>query len=390
MKDLVEHIRTVHFTLVVTCMVLLLATLHEARRPLMRAYEQALAIQRLDMNAVNKEVLRVAQRMRGSDAFTSHPFGTFTVRVGNGHKLMFTAPRWFLLTNGQSSYNFWTTSVDERIDFRSDKLTDFRSLWDARFNFVVFEGPLPIAPPCVSPPLPADRSEVKKPDVHGSLLRFWTDGEVLRGEIVANEDMPFMCSIVPTVGVRGLAVDVKDILHTQLSSRTSLVFGKGDSQTEFSELIDASRGLGSLAIRDLVLYLNEQANKETERIELFQTRIPVSVIGWIGALAIVLSQFYLWAHLRQLDLRVVGDVRVEQLELAYVGLYSGQIIGAFVFATLTILPFIPLLRLGLLESLPGWASAVSLGVSSSLGLWSIWLLRRVRKKISASMGVRCS
>ena len=72
----------------------------------------------------------------------------------------------------------------------------------------------------------------------------------------------------------------------------------------------------------------DRANADTDRIELFQAKLPVSTIAIYGSLVLFICQFYLLAHL--LELRSMARVQAAaQWPTGYVGLYRNPLIFWF-------------------------------------------------------------
>src|SRR6266851_267902 len=78
------------------------------------------------------------------------------------------------------------------------------------------------------------------------------------------------------------------------------LWGDGQSKDEFTELAAASKYLENAPLANLAAALRDRANTDTERIELFQTKLPPSAIPKYGFAILILCQLYLLAHLQEL------------------------------------------------------------------------------------------
>jgi hypothetical protein len=118
-------------------------------------------------------------------------------------------------------------------------------------------------------------------------------------------------------------------------------WGRGDSKSNFAELIENSKGLESLNIGSLSLFLRQRANQETDRIELFQAKLPASAIPTYGALILILCQIYLLAHLIELSL-ILSTTKLSEYPVGYIGVYSNRYVFIFTILSLSIFPIIPI------------------------------------------------
>jgi hypothetical protein len=76
-----------------------------------------------------------------------------------------------------------------------------------------------------------------------------------------------------------------------------------------------------LPLDQLAGALRERANSDTERVELFQAKLPVEAIASYGAFVLIISQFYLLAHLLELR-RMAQALPRPDWPTGYVGLYK--------------------------------------------------------------------
>jgi hypothetical protein len=409
MKELVEHIRTIHFTILVVALALTAALQIEPRRPLERAAADAEAIlllsQRWDETfkaidkAVNEEIDSNAPLFPDERKVIVEPklhYHVQTVIKGTGLlSIGFVgSSRWALIQReADNSYhttdylNYWQT------------LNDFRSFWDGvvgapLFVPVVLSRSDPTDTSCgnlrfdrgngkketdvASDVFPEANFEYKVISRHGS--RTWSMQPELHyfiGRRGTTEPISETCLFQP-VDVE--AVDVNMGRMFQPLTPEAAHWGNGPSSSEFPELIAASNYLEDTPLQNLASALRDRANADTERVEVFQAQIPASAIPSFGSLILILCELYLLAHLLELR-NLIKSSRPSEWPSGYIGLYSNLFIFSFTIVTLAILPLIPLIwsairNTGSTRILSVAASAISL----FLGVGCSWILFSIRKR----------
>src|SRR5437764_1388378 len=118
-------------------------------------------------------------------------------------------------------------------------------------------------------------------------------------------------------------------------------WGTGASSDEFKDLIAETKYLEDTPLLQLARSLRERANTDTERIELFQAKLPVEAIATYGALVLIICQLYLLAHLLELRRLAQGLPRAEW-PTGYIGLYHNRSIFLFTFVSTAVWPPLPL------------------------------------------------
>ena len=129
--------------------------------------------------------------------------------------------------------------------------------------------------------------------------------------------------------------------------------------------------------------LRDRANQETDRIELFQAKLPASAIPTYGSLILIFCQIYLLAHLVELR-EVASASKPTELPTGYIGLYRHPLIYVFTFLSLTIVPILPLA----LEALQNkgqlrYVAIAALLTSLTLGILCALVLQKVRNQLNA-------
>jgi hypothetical protein len=106
----------------------------------------------------------------------------------------------------------------------------------------------------------------------------------------------------------------------------------GQFASSFPELNERTRNISTIDLRELTTELNDQANREQEKIELLGAKLdPVILTRW-GLLIVAVCQFYLWLHLNAL-LESVGHFDDGSLS-GWIGLYPGIWARSFTVASL--------------------------------------------------------
>ena len=118
-------------------------------------------------------------------------------------------------------------------------------------------------------------------------------------------------------------------------------WGNGKSSNEFSDLLASSKYLEETPLPALSKALRQRANTDTERVELFQAKLPASAVPTYGSIILVVCQFYLLGHLWELH-RTLSSGTVEVWPSGYIGLYPNRSMVFFAIASLSIFPLLPL------------------------------------------------
>jgi hypothetical protein len=159
----------------------------------------------------------------------------------------------------------------------------------------------------------------------------------------------------------------------------AVFWGNGSSSEVFPELIAAAKHLEYLPLEQLAPMLQEKAEAETERIELFQAKIPVSSIPTFGGAILILCEFYLLAHLLEFR-RMLKANTAAKLPSGYIGLYPNIYVFAFTLATLSFFPAVPFVYSSLQNKgfLQVW-SVVACAISIALGFGCSRILLTIRR-----------
>jgi hypothetical protein len=428
MKDLVDHIRTVHFTLLAVSLILLAALQIPRKRPLEKAADdaeaiylisqQSLAVSDAVKNQLNDILTRFPYPVRttGEDKPTlaaeeSYHFeyiksgdrtveGTFS--IGYPYVGAFPPPV------DSSDTTRWTYPTEYGVPgFTS--LKQFMELWDEKADEKAREGRRAILPLYLSigsksvkpvsgiPRLPPCRAFRPL----GASSHAKGEDQVFLRAHKNKEDWDVIPFVVSPIGVGICAfqkVTVYSInvdLPRALRSVNPQAFkwGNGSFSQEFSDLLRVSKYLEEAPLGNLASALRDRADEEPEKIELFQAKLPASIIPTYGILILILCQLYLLAHLFELK-RLAGGAERQEWPTGYIGLYQSLSVFVFVIISLTVFPLMPsvqsfILNTGLLSDMNLITALVSLaiGIVCSIVLLSIRRLRTLPAPKSMPQGL---
>jgi hypothetical protein len=391
MKDLVEHIRAVHFTVLVIALILTAALQIEKQRPLERAASDAEAI--LLISQRWQQMLSVLNKEIKSPAWT--PVGMHQATTVNSKLIFGVRSDWIYVRDhdpqpySTGKFNPWLT------------LNDFLNFWEGirngkdAFLGVQLNDRSNLSNGCrdekkIGTGLPPDREDLGNLFVD-LVFTVGAKGQVWKGAWPVQPSLraqPFtdtskthdLCHFDP-YDADPLSVDIAQVFKAVAPQAEH--WGTGDTKAEFSELIEASKHLGNTPLDDLANSLRDRANQETDRIELFQAKLPASAIPTYGSLILIFCQIYLLAHLVELR-EVASASKSTELPTGYIGLYRHQLIYVFTFLSLTIVPIIPLV----IETLQNrarmrYVAIAALLTSLALGILCALVLQKVRNRLNA-------
>lgn len=400
MQDLVDHIRTVHFTLLVVTFVLTAALQVDRKRPLERAATDAEAILQLSerWNETTK-ALELALDARAKNEYSIQQYG-----VESGGLILPTSGLYELGSPVEPAVRKFVpimspwllankdinTAKDLPLLERWHTLNDFISFWDGLNN-----GNSAFLPMVLRPGVPPQGCGDMRPTtrtIDSSLFpsageRF--DSLYFEADFVARENWTLKPSILKTLGEPTLC-EFREISVVPVTFDLAPVFrplvpeaslwGNRTSNIEFSELIDASKYFEDSPLTNLASALRDRANTDTERIELFQAKIPPSAVPKYGFFILLLCQLYLLAHLLEFR-RKFASVSPPETPTGYIGLYDDRLARILTIISLVAFPLCPLL-IGIHQSTGGlrfW-SGVSCVASVSIGVYSVLILLKLRSE----------
>jgi hypothetical protein len=150
---------------------------------------------------------------------------------------------------------------------------------------------------------------------------------------------------------------------------------KGSSSQAFPQLIAAATAehVEDTPLEKLAQIMQDRANVEPEKLQVFGAQIEVTAIPTFGGLLLVLSEIYLLAHLVELDRQAKTDKAepVESIEWTsgYIGLYPNKVPSSFAVVSLTAFPLVPFV-LSVTDKMTGysWDGIVNSGLLTTIFL----------------------
>jgi hypothetical protein len=369
MKDLVEHIRFVHFTLQVIALALVLTSLQSPKPRLQRAYEDAAAIQLLNNNY--GEFIDNFQNGI-ANATKDRPIGQrfYEIRL-DGSDSLYGAPTNAILWSG---YGIDDTTRLQPPQFRN--LADFRTFWErgiSAYRLVSFgdhkycllddrSQSLPSRDPTVEV-IDADKKKAYASPISWGASSLDINAKVAILEFKKNGKGWMKCEI--QLSLEPLGIDSRVVAANAAKRVPWWVPGQFDNS--FAELRDASVGLESLAVEDLVKQMQSRLYSDQDRLEIVGAKIPADQILLIGPLLLVACQTYLLLHLKRLRMLIDG-LRTIDLPEGYIALYDDRLSRAVAFISGCIIPIISVSMLWRLSSTFMPTFWLTIMQASSIGL----------------------
>ena len=219
--------------------------------------------------------------------------------------------------------------VDASMPWRT--LSDFTEFWDEEHVFYT-------VPPLQSGNRPTACGAAEAlPDIPapGSV-----EGKLLFDRIGGN-------TLVPTISVQGtmcsftlqpardLGINVRAMLKKAVPY--DVPWNTSRSSEAFADLLNTAKGLEALPLKNLVEQLDARVNNDTEKVELFQTKIPAGQIAVFGSIILCACEFYLLLHLKELS-RIMATKESEEMPKGYVGIYRDRLSRIFTVLSVSAFP----------------------------------------------------
>jgi hypothetical protein len=358
--DFVEHVRTVHFSLVAVCLALIGLLQFEKPKDVRAAQNQLQdiksAIEGWDSATVAGAV-RDAFSSAGGGAFLAGPFTGFQIFQ---HNLMIS-----------DSPLIWTTSeetgkgealspndfVQTKIMKKPSSLQEFRAFWNLLNSrpqvWAMDRGGL------------SDKLVIVKNDGSVSAMTYTlvpmpSGGEVLNSSI-ANEHQkrnlsdalriaPPECVYSFTDGQSTMLLPVSVKSKTEVDGQAALVafhpyWKKGTFSRSFSELEVQAAGKENESFESLASDLAAEAAKpKLDSFEIFGVKFSVESASRWGIALILGIQVYLWIHLYEVSPKLKeGD---PGWDVAWIGVYRSVPAKMLFIASTALLPVITIVALG--------------------------------------------
>jgi len=428
-KTLVEHIRTVHFSLLVLCLIMLSASPHQKDLDV-GAYEEAQAV----ANNLNQEFLdQLAEdylQKSGLGSLDEKPSESQQYILKPGEQILWHAFR----NNSLDSYRAaWSAivkastggSLDGRF-FRNPWLVCFLKCtstftlpkeWtlsevEVHLNnahilvprteqaaIITAEPRRAVFPSNWNEGLPADTK--CKFEVSGLIGN--TSGEPDRefiGETSitcegGGERAEWVTSFSPGIPVHMPRVD--HLKEPSLSWRENAAWADDKSfRKTFPILAIEMNTMFNFTVAEAVSALKTRAESTPEAMQVFGAKVPLPDALLIFGVLILSCQFYLWAHTNELR-RVLRSGPLAEKPTGFIGFYPGAVTAIMVGLTLTILPLATIIYVlertipfWLWKELPGtdFIAILTVAVSSGIGARTSVLMRGIRDMILAGTDVQ--
>jgi len=362
-SNFVEHLRLVHVTLIIACVVMLAAMTSQTPSSSSRAYEQTNQLIRLRDRWDNGNWLKnfITQK-RPNIQFVRYV-------TADGRKFMFVQPMdplfedWFVLSKGSASDTKAFTETD--LSRRSRTLADIEKIWntlhDYRTGAKVTEflngwlidraGQSP--PQAMSLTTDADRPPEVLTGPGAHTLRLYLPNELLSD---IREHLPQLLETLSKL----IRLDSGDCYLSMVVSSTdsALVRARcsienldlqsllsdglpgpspppGGFSQSFPDVDDLAKNLTALTLEDLRSHFLSEKNRAGEKVEFSGIKLPGEIISYWGIVIIICISAYFIGTLRDFASRVTpGD---KCWDIAWIGT-SGEISSVVVFVGTVLLP----------------------------------------------------
>jgi hypothetical protein len=159
----------------------------------------------------------------------------------------------------------------------------------------------------------------------------------------------------------------------------------GNFDAAFPELSSVSTGISTLEISDAVHRLESEAASAEKSISVLGFTVPVPQLSLWGVLILLSLQLYLWLHLHELAARIEPDA--EGWNVAWIGVYRTRAALAVAVVSCLVLPVLAAIALAYRLSSTSFhyrrtlltMSWTAVLASLLIGLFTVWRLIRLRK-----------
>lgn len=373
-KDFVEHLRTVHFALIVTCVALIVIKTSGTEGTYQKALNQIELVKKLlpEMNATAftdkaEKVYMAANTRNASDYINDYRRGSERLRASMSVSEVFlvaeapyrgseppkTHPGYPVgtveWTNKSISYQLSLQPLPEEVP-----LENFKTTWDAISKHYVLGSCKGITAPelvqnhdidkLFTDYGPADKT--KAADAYLSCSPENEEDYAVEQELGARRSQntgdsdPLLVLadtghsvIVGLLDQEYVPFFPQDVLRGKFPD-----LPQGKFSEAFADLNELTNGLQSDKIDELQAWLsNQQSQHSSESFEAFGVRFPASAtVGW-GTVVVLAVQIYLLLHLRELAPRLTSDD--PGLDVPWVGLYRWSVSRLMMTASLLLPAF---------------------------------------------------
>jgi hypothetical protein len=302
LKDLIEHVRAVHFTALLISFVMLVAGLAPNHWQIARAYAQVLAIKD-----------RIHETTDGFEGFAKlEEAETASISTADRQELILEAfdpddakkrperctIKRLVLSNGSSE-------LKEFGRYKFGTLGDFRGLWENPPIVYGFHSSASVAKPLRASECTVVKYRKKEPGwIQGGGLSSCKppgSGEQSLNCEVGITDGPLLRCAWPIPGLT-LIQGNASAFRSQMLPWVSTPSGK--FATDFPELAEQTHDEMGSSLDSVVTSLAARSEGPSDRIEILGAKIPLENIAITGALLLVSVQLYLLMHLVELGRRL--------------------------------------------------------------------------------------
>lgn len=373
-KDFVEHLRTVHFSLVVLCLGLIIAAYTQRENAPKRALhqlEQVIAISgHVDSGwlesrcQTSRDLWRayLADTLKdGRDASALHDHW---IKTDRGVMLYSFGGECAVATPPQSAGPVHSKGEGVRVKGRQlteivnthlypDKpqtLAQFRALWDLLNSDPQIIIPTELGdrwitedssrPPYlyetlkekpVTDNIPVLTLDVRRSDEADGTATFVYKNGVANG-------------FLPVIAFRSTDIGGLQRLREVLGSLEDSTLLQGSFAESFPELFELAQDRDSAAFDILRRSFLQEIGRTDEMFEAFGLKLPISTAASWGMALIISVQLYFLAHFRELSRRLRPSD--PGWEVAWIGVYHGRFARLLFDASALVLPFLAVLLLG--------------------------------------------
>lgn len=377
-KDLVDHIRTVHFALLTICAALIIVSLDSKVLPVSQALTQATQI--LDLQKQWPEVQRIAtssaadksvQRSYTLIAAVRQPGipTAYTMQVIYSESDFLAYEGWKFSGADMShppatlsEFSRWWNALHSSTTVN---LPDFRTIDFLHPDALIMIGdsqamPLTVTPGGVDSPLLKARMETN----------LETDTFRLKGTMPVPSWMKIPPNMDKNAPKRVEIWSEGKLLHKALAEQFLQQiypdWRAGSYKEAFRELAVVAPDLTTIDLKEVPARIRDLMTKDDQVVEAFGLKIPSSEISRWGTTLLLVVQFYFWLNLHELTRRMASPDA--NYDVAWMGLYRSKTAGIVTWVSICILPVAAALSLAARMASKGDAGYSKLGVACAIAL----------------------
>ncbi len=377
-KDLVDHLRTVHFALLTICAALIIVSLDSKVLPVSQALTQA--TQMVDLQKQWSEVQRIAISS-AADASVQRNFTLISTVRQPEIPTSYT----MIVVYGEAdflSYEAWKFSGAD-MSHPPATLSEFSRWWNALHSSTTVNLPdfrtinvlhpdaLILIGDSQAMPLIASPGGVDSPALKAHIEpNLEADSFTFKGAMPVPSFMKIAPHMDKNAAKRVELWSEGKLLHKKLSEQfLQQIYPdwRGGSYKEaFRELAVVAPDLTTIDLKELPARIRDLMTKDDQVVEAFGLKIPSSEISRWGTTLLLVVQLYFWLNLHELTHRMASPDA--NYDVAWMGLYRSKAAGMVTWVSICILPVVAALSLAARIAAKGDAGYSKLGVSCAIAL----------------------